>query len=310
MTDPVITATPAPGATPVAAPEAGRRRWLWFALATVVLWGVWGAFAGISAQHRFPETLTYCVWAVTMIFPAIFVMQRERWKLDVKPRAIFYGLAIGLLGAGGQMVLFYAVATGPAYLIFPVISLSPLVTIAMSFAFLRERTNWLGTLGVLLALIALPMFDFDPHGAAAGHGVGWFILALIVMACWGVQAFFMKTANHVMSAESIFFYMMVSGLALVPVAVLMTGPLDKVNWGWDGPWLAAAIQVLNAIGALLLVYAFRHGKAIVVAPLSNAGGPLVTAGISLAIAGVLPGPLKLAGLALALVASILLALDS
>ncbi len=306
MTDPVITATPSLDAVP----ESGGRRWLWFALATVVLWGVWGAFAGISAQRGFPETLTYCVWAVTMIFPAVFVMHRERWKLDIKPKAIFYGLAIGLLGAGGQMVLFYAVATGPAYLIFPVISLSPLVTIAMSFAFLRERTNWLGALGVLLALVALPMFDFDPHGATAGQGVGWFILAMIVMACWGVQAFFMKTANHVMSAESIFFYMMISGLALVPVAILMTGPMNKVNWGWDGPWLAAAIQVLNAVGALLLVYAFRHGKAIVVAPLSNAGGPLVTAGISLAVAGVLPGPLKLVGLGLALVASILLALDS
>ena len=39
--------------------------------------------------------------------------------------------------------------------------------------------------------------------------------------------------------------------------------------------------MLNAIGALTLVYAFRYGKAIVVAPLTNAGAPLVTAVISL-----------------------------
>ena len=307
MTDPVITAIPPADAVPE---TGGGRRWLWFALATVVTWGVWGAFAGISAQRGFPETLTYCVWAITMIFPAVFVMQRERWQLDLSPKAIAYGLAIGLLGAGGQMVLFYAVTTGPAYLIFPVISLSPLVTIVMSFVLLRERTKWLGALGVVQALLSLPMFDFDPHGAAAGQGVGWFVLALIVMGCWGVQAYFMKAANNAMSAESIFFYMMVSGLMLVPVALMMTDFSHKVNWGWDGPWLAAAIQVLNAIGALLLVYSFRHGKAIVVAPLTNAGGPLVTAAISLAIAGVLPGPLKMLGLALALGASILLALDS
>ena len=303
MSDPVITA-----ATPVGTPALGGRRWLWFALATVVLWGVWGALAGISAQRGFPETLTYSVWAVTMIFPAVFVLWREKWKLDITPKAIGYGLAIGLLGAGGQMVLFYAVATGPAYLIFPVISLSPLVTIVMSFFLLRERTNWLGAVGVGLALLALPMFDFDPHGTTTTHGAGWFILALVVMACWGVQAYFMKIANNAMSAESIFFYMMVSGLMLVPVAILMTDFSHPVNWGWDGPWLAAGIQVLNAIGALLLVYAFRYGKAIVVAPLSNAGGPLVTSALSLMIAGVLPGPLKMVGLALALAASILLAL--
>ena len=305
MTDPVITATPPSDAVP----QLSNRRWLWFALATVVLWGVWGALAGISAQRHFPETLTYCVWALTMIIPAVIVMQRERWKLDRTPKAIFYGLAIGLLGAGGQMVLFYAVATGPAYLIFPVISLSPLVTIVMSFLMLRERTKWLGALGVVLALAALPMFDFEPGAGLGGHGVGWFVLALLVMACWGVQAFFMKLANNSMSAESIFFYMMVSGLMLVPVAIMMTDFSHPVNWGWDGPWLAAGIQMLNAIGALLLVYAFRHGKAIVVAPLSNAGAPLITAVLSLALAGVLPGPLKMVGLALALLASIFLALD-
>lgn len=292
--------------TSAAAPT--DRRWLWFALTTVTLWGIWGAFAGLSPQRGFPETMTYCVWALTMILPALVVMARDGWRLDRNPKAIFYGLAIGLLGGGGQLVLFYAVATGPAYLIFPVISLSPLVTIAMSFFFLRERTNWLGAVGVVLALLALPLFDYDPAGHSAAQGAGWFALALLVMACWGVQAYFMKLANAHMRAESIFFYMMLAGLLLIPVALAMTDFSHPINWGWDGPWLAAGIQMLNAVGALSLVYAFRYGKAIVVAPLSNAGGPLVTAVLSLLIAGVVPGPLKIVGLALALLASILLAL--
>lgn len=295
-------------ASPAVAPPVAPRRWLTFAFLTVVLWGVWGAFAGISAQRGFPETLVYCVWAVTMIVPAVIVMQREKWKLDRDPRSILYGLLIGLTGAGGQMVLFYAVTTGPAYLIFPIISLSPLVTILMSFALLKERTTRLGVLGVVLALIALPLFDFSPQGFSFTQGAGWFPLALVIMLCWGVQAYFMKLANAHMSAESIFFYMMVSGLLLAPVALAMTDFSKPINLGWDGPWLAAGIQVLNAIGALFLVYAFRHGKAIVVAPLTNAGGPLVTAVISLLIAGVVPGELKMVGLALAVIASALLAL--
>ncbi|GGZ33040.1 EamA family transporter [Asticcacaulis endophyticus] len=298
MTDAVIS----PG-------KPASKRWLWFAVATVVLWGVWGAFAGISAQRGFPETLTYCVWALTMILPAVFVMARTGWALDRDPRSILYGLIIGLLGAGGQMVLFYAVTTGPAYLIFPVISLSPLVTILMSLAFLKERTTWVGWLGVALALIALPMFDFSPEqGFASLQGGSWFPLALIIMACWGVQAYFMKLANNRMSAESIFFYMMLTGLMLIPVAIGMTDFSKPINWGFDGPYLAAGIQLLNAIGALCLVFAFRYGKAIVVSPLTNAGGPLVTAVISLAVAGVIPGQLKIIGLILAFIASALLAL--
>lgn len=293
--------------TSTAAVKSGNA-WLVNAIITVVLWGIWGAFSGISPERGFPETLVYCVWALTMIPPALFVLRQAGWALDRSPRAIAYGLAVGLLGAGGQMVLFYAVARGPAYLIFPVISLSPIVTIALSFVLLRERTGRLGAIGIVLALLALPTFDFSP-GGAAGASVSWLLPAMIVMLCWGVQAYFMKAANEFMSAESIFVYMAISGLVLAPVAWVMTDFTQPVNWGLDGPGLAALIQILNAVGALTLVFAFRYGKAIIVSPLANAGAPLATALLSLVVLGVVPGPLKSIGIALALCAALLLAIE-
>ena len=283
------------------------RAWLFNAMTTVVLWGIWGAFSGLSPQHGFPETLVYCVWALTMIPPALVVLAQAKWKLDVNPRAVAYGVAVGALGAGGQMVLFYAVTRGPAYLIFPVISLSPVLTIVLSFLFMGERTGRLGAIGIVLALLALPTFDFAPGGDAAGGS--WLWMALIVMACWGLQAYFMKSANRIMSGESIFFYMTVTGLALVPVALWLTDFSRPINLGLDGPLLAAGIQVLNAIGALTLVFAFRYGKAIIVAPLTNAGAPLATAIISLVALGVMPGSIKLVGIVLALTASLMLAFE-
>jgi drug/metabolite transporter (DMT)-like permease len=289
------------------APAASSRAWLLNAMTTVLLWGIWGAFSGLSPQHGFPETLVYCVWALTMVPPALIVLALAKWKLDLNPRAIAYGLAVGALGAGGQMVLFYAVTRGPAYLIFPVISLSPVVTIALSFLFMGERTGRLGAIGIVLALLALPTFDFAPGGSAQGGG--WLVLALIVMLCWGLQAYFMKSANRIMSGESIFFYMTVTGLALVPVALALTDYSRPINYGLDGPGLAAVIQVLNAIGALTLVFAFRYGKAIIVAPLANAGAPLATAIISLVALGVMPGSIKLVGIVLAVAASLLLAVE-
>jgi len=288
--------------------STANRNWVVYALVTVALWGVWGALAGLSSQHGFPDTLVYCVWALTMIPPALFILARAGWKLDFSAQAIVYGMTIGLLGAGGQMLLFKALTIGPAYFIFPIISLSPAITIAMSFALLRERTGKLGALGIALALVALPLFDLTLGQGNTG-GFGWFALALLVMAAWGVQAYFMKLANNTVSVESIFFYMMVGALLLAPVAWAMTDSSKPVNMGWDGPWMAAAIQILNAIGALTLVYAFRHGKAMVVAPLTNAGAPLVTAVLALIFAGVMPGSLKIVGLVMALVASVLLVLE-
>jgi drug/metabolite transporter (DMT)-like permease len=160
----------------------------------------------------------------------------------------------------------------------------------------------------VLALLALPMLDLS-FGHGAGGGLGWFLQSLLIMLAWGVQAYFMRLANNTVRAESIFFYMTLGALLLAPVALAMTDWTQPINTDVDGPWMTAAIQVLNAIGALTLVYAFRYGKAIVVAPLTNAGAPLVTAVLALLFASVVPGPLKIVGLVLALIASLLLVLE-
>ena len=285
------------------------RSWLGYALVTLGFWGVWGAFTGLPANHGFPETLIYCVWALTMIPPALYALRRVGWRVQHDTRSLVYGLLIGLLGAGGQMVLFRAVRVGPPYLIFPIISLSPLLTIVMSLALLRERTGRLGALGILLALCSLPLFDYASGSGAGNLGQLWFLLALVVLVAWGVQGFFMKLANATMDAESIFFYMMVTGLLLAPVALAMTDFSVPINLGWNGPYLAAAIQILNSVGALCLVYAFRYGKAIVVSPLTNAGAPLITAVISIMLLGAVPTGTKLAGIALALLAAVLLSVE-
>jgi drug/metabolite transporter (DMT)-like permease len=281
--------------------------WLVHTLVTTLLWGVWGALAGMPGELGVPETVNYAVWALTMIPPALVVLYRGGQRLQRDRRSVLLGLAIGLLGAGGQLILFYAVRVGPPYLVFPIISLSPALTIALSLAFLKERTGRLGALGIALALVALPLFDYRPDGAS-GYGL-WFLLSLGILAAWGVQAYVIKLANYSMDAASIFFYMMLSGLLLVPVALAMTDFSQPIDTGLDALGIAAAIQTLNAVGALTLVFAFRYGKAIIVSPLVNAGAPMLTATLSMILLGVVPGPTKIAGIALALAAALMLALQ-
>ena len=287
---------------------AGATGWFGYTLVTTLLWGVWGAFAGLPSQYGFPETLIYVVWALTMVPVAIVVLARAKWRIRRDSRAVAYGLAIGLLGAGGQMILFYAVKAGPTYLIFPLIALSPVITIALSYLFLRERTGRMGVTGIVLAVCALPLFDYTPGQGPQAYGL-WFVLALGVMVAWGLQAYFIKLANATMDAESIFFYMTASALLFIPVALAMTDFSQPINYGLHGPVLAGATQVLNAIGALTLVYAFRHGKALVVSPLVNAGAPLLTTVISVAIAATMPNGYKLSGIVLSLAAALFLALQ-
>jgi uncharacterized membrane protein len=241
-----------------------------------------------------------------MIIPCVISLKIIGWKLDVHPKAIRYGLAIGLSGAAGQLLLFFALKSGPAYLVFPFVSLSPLVTILLSIWLLKESASAKGWTGIVLAMIAIPLLSYQPAtGNHAGHYT-WILFSLLVFLLWGVQAYLMKIANEDMKAESIFFYMMVAAIALVPLAVWMTDFSQPINWGLKGPVAAAGIQVLNAIGALFIVYAFRYGRAIIVSPLVNAGAPVITIILSLLIYAVFPHTIILAGMLLAVVALYLL----
>jgi uncharacterized membrane protein len=73
--------------------------------------------------------------------------------------------------------------------------------------------------------------------------------------------------------------------------------------------LAAITQILNAVGALTLVYAFRYGRALVVAPLANAGAPMITAVVSMIVLGVVPNIVTVIAVVLAFLAAALLAIE-
>jgi drug/metabolite transporter (DMT)-like permease len=242
-----------------------------------------------------------------MIPCAIAALAVIHWKLEFDLKSVLYGMTIGLTGAGGQIVLFQALASGPAYLVFPIISLSPAITVLLSVFFLKEKTSRKHWVGIVFALLAIVMMSFQKPDSNAVSGYLWLFLAIGVFLAWGIQAFIMKKANNHMEAENIFFYMSVSGLLLIPFAYLMTDMTQEINYGFRGPYLAALISILNSVGALTLVYAIRYGKVIIVAPLTNAVAPIITVLLSLLMYAVIPNPVIIAGIVIALIAVYLMA---
>lgn len=285
------------------------RAWIMYSVLTVCCWGGWGAVMDVPKSNGFPNELGYIMWAFSMLLPAIFALKAINWRLDVSLKAIGFGAIIGGLGAGGQLILYSgAIENGPAYLIFPIIALAPVVTIFMSLFFLKERAGILGWVGIGLALLAVLFMNYQDPTATAGPS-GWLIFALLVFLAWGVQGFFLKTANAEVSAESIFVYMAITSIILAPIAWFMVGEPRQANWSMSGAGLAFAIGLLNAFGALFLVYAYRYGKAIVVSPLVNCLPPIVTSILSLIILSVVPSTTLSIGLLMAVVSAFLLTLD-
>ncbi|UNB52360.1 DMT family transporter [Mycolicibacterium sp. YH-1] len=286
------------------APTTTTRSWIFYAALLILFWGVWGAFSALPAtKYGYPDEMIYCIWALTMIIPAAFALRGQRF--DRRPQAAVYGLLIGLTGAGGQLLLFQALTMGPAYLIFPIVSISPAITVVMAMVLLRERVSPLAVVGLAAALTAIVLFSITSSDSDGSSGP-WLPLAILICVAWGVQAYFMrKTATIGVNEATTFGWMAISALALIPVAVLSMGGIPG-GFPWQAPVLTAGTQLLNAVGALFLVMALSRGKATIVAPTTNALAPALTIVVSLIAYQTLPTPYGAVGIILALVGSTLM----
>ena len=298
------------GTVTIAAPVASRT-WLLHAALTTILWGVWGALIELPEKAGFPATLGYVAWGLTLIPVAAIALRTIGWRLDVDRRSLLLGMSAGLMGCGGQLILFQCLRLGPAYIVFPLISLYPVVTVALSVVFLNEKASRRAWTGIVLALIAIGLLSYQPPESTAVTGYLWLLLAVIVFVLWGVQAFIMKFASDPgrkvsMQAESVTFYLMVSSLVLAPIALVMTDFSVSINWGLKGMYSALVVQMLNAVGFLFFAYAIRYGKAIIVVPLMSLA-PVVTVVLSLILYSVVPHPVILCGMVCAMVSIFLLA---
>ncbi|MFZ1290052.1 MAG: EamA family transporter [Melioribacteraceae bacterium] len=282
------------------------RAWLVYAITVTVLWGVWGALIEIPEKAGFPATLGYSVWALTMIPVSLIALKKINWQLNFNKRSIMFGMLGGLLGSGGQLILFQTLRIGPAYIVFPIISLYPVVTIVFSILFLKERASRKAWIGIVFALIAILLLSYVPPESTATEGLFWLLLAFIVFIMWGIQAYVIKLASSEMNSESITFYTMASSVVLTPIAFMMTNFSETINWGLSGFFAAIIIQSLNAVGFLFFAYALKYGKAIIVVPMMSLA-PVITVILSLILYSVMPHSIVMSGMIIAFIAIFLMA---
>jgi drug/metabolite transporter (DMT)-like permease len=287
-------------------------RWFLYSIITAVLWGVWGAISEYPAKYidpPFPTTLIYVINALTIIPVAIISLRKIHWKPVHTPAAIGYGLAAGFTGAVGQLLLFVALKNGPPYMIFPIISLSPAITVIMSFILLKEKTGARGIAGIVLALAAIFLMSLQKSAGGQYSNLIWLWLSIVIFALWGVQAYIIKASTKSMDEDSMFFYLALTLQAIIPFAILLTDFSQPINWGFQGPYLSVFIQLLNTVGVLFFVYSFKEGKAIIVAPVINGLYPVITIIISLLIYWQLPYIFNSIGMIVAVIAIVLISID-
>src|SRR5262249_21736675 len=144
-------------------------------------------------------------------------------RFDRRRLAAAYGLLNGVTGAGGQLLLFQALTMGPAYLIFPIVAVSPAVTVSLAIVFMRARITRIATVGLISGLVALVWLSITDGGSNSSRGP-WLLLAIAVCVVWGVQPYLMrKAATLGVNDATTFGWMAISGVLLIPVALISLG---------------------------------------------------------------------------------------
>src|SRR5579863_2386186 len=135
--------------------------WLGFAVAALVLWGVTGVTQKLSTNRISSERsfLWFC-WAMVALSAAVLVVARPHWGLGTL--VVVCSLAGGALNGLGAWTSFRALESGgKASIVISLISLYPLLTVALAVILLGERLNWMQTTGAVVAIAAAILLSLE-----------------------------------------------------------------------------------------------------------------------------------------------------
>src|SRR5262245_9104657 len=243
-------------------------RWLLWTVAAMLSWGVWAVVGKLigdgltAAQSQILSSIGF--------LPVILALCVSRQRLVRTGRrwGHFYALAAGAVSCLGNLPFYDLLSRGEkAAAVVPLTALAPLVTVVLAVVVLRERLNRIQLVGVVLALVAIYLFNLTGEGGAGQVLSGWLAYALIPMALWGLAGFLSELATGHLSGELAALLVLV-GFVLVSGFMLIGVPLPAAVS--PGLWaLALALGLTLAFGHYAAVVAYSTGKASVITRLAG-----------------------------------------
>lgn len=264
----------------------------------VAVWGAGYVFTKLGLQYAPPFTFLSLrfLFGLLCLVP-VLAFWRPRWprtRIELF-HLVISGLLMHVVQLGGSHYAQYlGMSAGLSALI---ISCQPLATAFIASRFLGERLRagqWAGVAVGLAGVTLVVWHKMDIREVSLGSLVGTLFGLAGVTAATLYQRHFspradLKTAALVQFA--------VAAAAFVPLAIAVEG----FEVTFSTPLLVSiAFLVLFAsiLGVSVLNYLMRHGQAFRVASMMYLP-PIFAVALELAMFGLLPGPLALAGMAIA-----------
>lgn len=141
--------------------------WLWFAAIALVFWGITGVTQKL-ATNKISSELSFIWFAYAMIAISVVLTLFVAIHWHVRPLVLWAAVAGGTLNGLGALTSFTALESGgKASVVISLISLYPLVTVALAVTFLHERLTVAQGVGVGVAIVAAVLLSLEPKAPDA-----------------------------------------------------------------------------------------------------------------------------------------------
>lgn len=129
------------------------KTWYFYAIMTVVTWGLWGVFSKLASNYTKPRQALLFQTVGVLAFAAI-VLFMEKFKIEWNTAGFTWAAFGGFFAFVGFLTFFAALEKGSASTVVTLSALYPVVTILISITLLHEKLTTKQGVGIVLALIA------------------------------------------------------------------------------------------------------------------------------------------------------------
>jgi transporter family protein len=145
---------------PANRPGAGSRKWLYFAITCLVLWGIFGFLSKLGSGKLPPGHMQvlFTLGTLPLFIPACW---RSRGSMRRDRAGAGIALPTGMIASVANLALFAAMRRGSASVVAPMTGLYPMVTFFLAAIVLRERMNRFQYLGAALAFVAILLLSLE-----------------------------------------------------------------------------------------------------------------------------------------------------
>jgi len=128
--------------------------WLALALVSLGLWGLWGFFSKVATQYLGPQG-AYLLGLSGYLTVLGILLYETVGKVPWNPWGWAAAVAAGMSTGFGLFFFFRALHHGAASVVVPLTSLYPVLTVFLSWLFLKESLSPRQLTGLVLALTAV-----------------------------------------------------------------------------------------------------------------------------------------------------------